>query len=190
MRQRDISNFPVRVLRSKRKTLSLEICPDLTVVCRVPKRISQAELREFLQRKESWLTEHYARMQKELQDTVKLSKSEREALREQAREILARRLLYYAPLIGRKGVSYHQLHIRFQRTRWGSCSMQGNLNFNALLALCPGEVQDYVVVHELCHRVQMNHSERFWAELARVYPEYKRARSWLREHGRELLRKI
>lgn len=69
----------------------------------------------------------------------------------------------------------------------GSYSAKGNLNFNCLLMKAPPEVLDYVVVHELCHRLEMNHSPRFWAQVERVLPDYKVSRKWLREHGNELM---
>ena len=85
------------------------------------------------------------------------------------------------------GVDYGQITIRSQKTRWGSCSSKGNLNFNCLLLLAPPEVLDYVVVHELCHRKEMNHSPRFWAEVARVMPDYKVRRKWLKDNGNGLM---
>ncbi|MBR3646703.1 MAG: M48 family metallopeptidase, partial [Lachnospiraceae bacterium] len=74
--------------------------------------------------------------------------------------------------------------------RWGSCSSKGNLNFNALLILCPEEVRDYVVVHELCHRLEMNHSKYFWAEVERVFPHYREARLWLKKNGNYYIERI
>ena len=80
--------------------------------------------------------------------------------------------------------------MRAQRTRWGSCSSSGNLNFNCLLALVPPAVLDYVVVHELCHRLEMNHSPRFWQEVGRVMPDYEEHKKWLRENGAELIERL
>ena len=77
-----------------------------------------------------------------------------------------------------------------QRTRWGSCSSKGNLNFNCLLMLCPEDVRDYVVVHELCHRKELNHSPRFWAEVAKVLPGYAVQRKWLKESGGTIIRRL
>jgi predicted metal-dependent hydrolase len=83
-------------------------------------------------------------------------------------------------------VTYGRIAIRDQRTRWGSCSRAGNLNFNWRLALAPYAVLDYVVVHELAHRIELNHSARFWGIVARHCPEHETHRAWLRTHGATL----
>ena len=98
--------------------------------------------------------------------------------------MIPERVRYFAPKVG---VDYGMITIRNQKTRWGSCSARGNLNFNCLLMLAPSEVIDYVVVHELCHRKELNHSPRFWAEVARVLPDYKRQERWLKENGKRLM---
>ncbi len=108
-------------------------------------------------------------------------------LADQALQVIPERVKYYAPLVG---VTYGKITIRNQKTRWGSCSANGNLNFNCLLMLAPPEVIDSVVVHELCHRKHMNHSREFYEEVRRVYPEYDRCHKWLKEHGSELMRKM
>ena len=84
-------------------------------------------------------------------------------------------------------VSYGRIAIRDQRTRWGSCSPKGTLSFNWRLALAPLEVLDYVVVHELCHLRESNHSPRFWRLVTERRPGWREQRAWLREHGAELL---
>ena len=81
------------------------------------------------------------------------------------------------------GVSYGTVTIRCQKTRWGSCSAKGNLNFNRLLADMPAWILDSVVAHELCHRKFMNHSRRFYSELKKAYPDYARRQKWLKENG-------
>ena len=91
------------------------------------------------------------------------------------------------PLVG---ATVGKVTIRNQKTRWGSCSAKGNLNFNCLLMLCPEDVRDYVVVHELCHRKEMNHSARFWTEVERVLPDYRTRRKWLKEFGCEIIGRL
>ena len=88
------------------------------------------------------------------------------------------------------GVTYGKVTIRSQKTRWGSCSARGNLNFNCLLMLTPPEVQDYVLVHELAHRIEMNHSPRFWKIVENVLPDYKRRKQWLRKEGTLLIERL
>jgi len=112
------------------------------------------------------------------------SPEEVKALARQAAKELPVRVRKFAPLVG---VDYGRITIRSQRTRWGSCSAKGNLNFNCLLMLCPEEVRDYVVIHELCHRKELNHSPRFWAEVEKVCPDYARHRKWLKENGGSLI---
>ena len=95
-------------------------------------------------------------------------------------EYIPKRVEYFAPKIG---VRYGRITIRNQKSRWGSCSSKGNLNFNCLLMLTPPEIIDYVVVHELCHRKEMNHSFQFWALVEKVLPDYRERRKWLDENG-------
>ena len=85
------------------------------------------------------------------------------------------------------GVSYGRVEIRDQRTLWGSCSPSGTLSFNWRLVLAPFEVMDYVVVHELCHLREPNHSARFWRLVASRRPAWRKQRDWLSDHGPELL---
>ena len=85
------------------------------------------------------------------------------------------------------GVSYARISLRDQRSRWGSCSTTGTLSFNWRLVLAPHDVLDYVVVHEICHLLEMNHGPAFWALVARRRPGYLEAKAWLDEHGWEIL---
>lgn len=87
------------------------------------------------------------------------------------------RLVYWSDVYG---IAYGTVAIRKQKTRWGSCSRSGNLNFNYRLAFLPPQLRDYVIVHELCHVAEHNHSPRFWVLVARAFPDYAALRSQLR----------
>ena len=122
-------------------------------------------------------------------ETAKVPKFTHEELREladQALTVIPDRVSYFANLIG---VTYGRITIRNQKTRWGSCSSKGNLNFNCLLMLTPSEVLDYVIVHELCHRKEMNHSKAFWTEVEKVIPDYREHVKWLKEEGSLLIQR-
>ena len=136
----------------------------------------------FVRSKEEWIQKHLAGIS--AQKVERFTAEELEKLRKLARKRVAERVAYYARILG---VTYGRIAIRAQHTRWGSCSSKGNLNFNCLLALVPPEVLDYVVVHELCHRKEMNHSTKFWAEVAAVLPDYQQRRKWLKENGKTLI---
>ena len=178
-------NVPYQIIKSDRKTIAIQITPDGQVVVRCPKRMRIEEARRFVESKADWIEKHLVKRQP--QNVVKYTHREIEQLREQARKLIAERVKHFAPIVG---VTYGQIAIRTQHTRWGSCSSKGNLNFNCLLALAPPEVLDYVVVHELCHRKELNHSARFWNEVERILPDYKTRRSWLKERGSGLIARL
>ena len=178
-------NVPYQIIKSNRKTIAIQIKPDGQVVVRCPKRMRIEDARRFAESKADWIEKHLAR--RPPQDVAKYTPKEIEQLREQARKIVTERVRYYAPIIG---VTYGQIAIRTQHTRWGSCSSKGNLNFNCLLALVPPEVLDYVVVHELCHRKELNHSDRFWREVERILFDYKIQRKWLKDNGGKLIAQL
>lgn len=117
----------------------------------------------------------------------RLTMEEIRRLAQEAVRVIPERVAYYAPKVG---VTYGRITIRNQRSRWGSCSSKGNLNFNCLLMLAPMEVIDSVVVHELCHRLEMNHSRRFYEHVLRVYPDYYRYHDWLKKNGTALMRRM
>ena len=173
------------IIRSDRKTIAIQIQPDGEIIVRAPKGMRMEEIRQFVESKASWINKHLSNRTD--QNQQKFTDRELKALREKARALVTDRVQYYAPLIG---VTYNQIAIRAQHTRWGSCSSKGNLNFNCLLALVPPEVLDYVVVHELCHRKELNHSERFWIEVAKILPDYRQQKKWLKDHGSSLIAKL
>lgn len=114
-----------------------------------------------------------------------LSEEELKELSRAAKRVIPEKVEAYARLIG---VDYGTISYRFQKTRWGSCTKDGNLNFNCLLMLAPEHVLDSVIVHELCHRKEMNHSKAFYDEVLHVMPDYKTAHKWLKENGNRLMK--
>ena len=181
-RSMQVGDISAQLIRSKRKTLSIEIQPN-GVIIRAPKWASRREIENFIIRKESWIKKHQQKIQarqSQVENLEPLTDEELCRLTEQAKKSIPSRVEYYAKIIG---VDYGRITIRHQRTRWGSCSSKGNLNFNCLLMMFPGEVIDSVVVHELCHRKQMNHSAAFYNEVERAFPQYWECHRWLHEHG-------
>ena len=179
----------ITVIRSNRKTISIQVNPDLTVTVRAPKRLPQREIDRILKEKESWINKHIDKIKnrKEKYNSANAKPFNREEIEELANKALQyipKRVEYYSKIIG---VSYGRVTIRNQKTRWGSCSSKGNLNFNCLLMLTPPEVIDYVVVHELCHRKEMNHSKAFWSEVEKVIPNYKDYVRWLKNEGSQII---
>ena len=118
--------------------------------------------------------------------TEPLTAEELRLLADKALAVIPSRVRYYA---AKMGVTYHKITVRNQRTRWGSCTAQGNLNFNCLLMLAPLPVLDSVIVHELCHRKEMNHSAAFYREVYKVFPEYDKWHGWLKENGSALMKR-
>ena len=170
----------------------LEIREEGTLLVRAPYRLPKKDILRFINEKSDWIEkgmkkvkERQEKTREELQDVQRLTMQEIEQLADRALEVIPKRVAYYAE---KTGVTYGRITIRNQKTRWGSCSQKGNLNFNCLLMLAPPEVVDYVVVHELCHRKEMNHSPRFWAEVEKVLPDYKIRRQWLKDNGGRLMR--
>lgn len=176
---------PYKIIRSNRKTISLELSPKGLAV-RAPCFASDAQIEAAVRSREAWIRKNQERISRR-PPVEKLSADELRALAEEARRVIPARAAHYAPIVG---VTYGRITIRNQRTRWGSCSSRGNLNFNCLLMLTPPEVIDSIVVHELCHRKELNHSERFYAEVLRVFPDYWKWYRWLKEHGDAIMRRM
>ena len=182
--------YQVSVTYSQRKTIALRIVGAGQVEVRAPLGMKKAEIEAFLEKHRSWIEKHMAQARERLAGEEKqprFSEEEIRALGEKALALLPPRVEHFAR---RLGVTYGRITIRNQKTRWGSCSSKGKLNFNCLLTLCPPEAVDYVVIHELCHRKEMNHSPRFWALVEKEMPDYRRWRDWLKTHGQGLIERL
>ena len=179
----------IQLIRSRRKTLCVEIRQGQVLV-RAPMRVSMAEIQRFVREKQGWIEKHLERARAQeaaAGDAAPLTDAEIRALAAEAKALIPDRTAYFAR---RLGVSYGRITIRCQRTRWGSCSSKGNLNFNCQLMLCPREVLDSVIVHELCHRKHMNHSAAFYNEVLRIMPDYRAQDKWLKKNGPALMARL
>jgi predicted metal-dependent hydrolase len=213
------------LVRSRRRTVGLEVRPDATLVVRAPTRTPVWFVESLLREKVGWIEDKLAKAGSHVSllprhdfltgerfpylgrewpfvvvafqktpltfdektgfslDMAAFDRGEvvfEEWYRARARELLAERVHHYAPLVG---VSLPRLRITGAERRWGSCSTTGTISFAWRLIMAPMDVLDYVVVHELAHRREMNHSTRFWAVVASVLPDYDTRRRWLKEHG-------
>ena len=189
MEQKDSAEWffkqiPYEIVYSNRKTLAVQIRADGSVVVRAPKRMAKYKIEGFLKEKQDWILSHRecALAAAEQKKENGLAGAERKAAIRRAAQMLAEKTARFAKEMG---VTYGRITIREQKTRWGSCSSAGNLNYNWKLVLMPPGVLDYVVVHELAHRREMNHSAAFWKVVATWMPDYKKYRKWLRDNGNQ-----
>lgn len=184
----------IEIIKSNRKTISIEITKKLQVILRAPFSMADYDIQKFIKEKSLWIEKHMKLMKSKIEmleqqneNVTKLTVAEIRKLAEQALTVIPERVAHYAAIID---VTIGKITIRNQISRWGSCSSKGNLNFNCLLMLMPSDVIDYVVVHELCHRKEMNHSAKFWAEVAQVLPNYKVQKKWLKDNGNTLMQRM
>lgn len=185
-----MGDYHIEIIRSARKTLSVQITRDMRVVVRAPFWVSGREIERFVSSRSAWIEDKMDVMREaaeQAQTQPKFTDAELADMTKKARDVITRRVEFFA---AQMGVSYGRITIRHQTSRYGSCSAKGNLNFNCVLVLCPWWVLDYVVVHELCHLKQLNHSSAFWAEVRAVMPDYEKAREWLGQNGGALIQRL
>lgn len=190
MMKMKIGEYNVEVRRSKRKSAVIKITADMQIVVFVPLYVSDNEIERMVISKSKWIDEHMLKVQSAIDERSKLEKITFEQIKEladQAVEYIPKRVKYYAE---KENFVYNKITIKNLVSRWGSCSTKGNLNFNCLLMLTPDYVIDYIVVHELCHLREMNHSEKFWAEVEKIMPDYQRAELWLKQNGGNLISRM
>lgn len=210
------------IVRSRRRTITLVVTQDCTLVVRAPLGASNSHIESVVREKSAWIKKKFfeisqrpkamakefvngeeflylgqayklcfverARKDIELTDKICLSVQVKPIARfvlrrwykATALKIIGQRCQWYADAIGHKPVS---VKITEARKRWGSCGSKGTLNFSWRLVMAPPEVIDYVIVHELTHIGQMNHSPVFWRQVADILPDYKKQEKWLQENG-------
>lgn len=177
-------HIPVILKRDYRKTLSITITQKGELLIKAPLSVSEGKIERFLNQKRFWIYKQTKRQLEMQEKRVVRSEEEIKKGMEQARKVLTGKTEYYAQLLG---VEYKKIRIGNQKTRWGSCSSRGTISYNWHLVLMPERILDYVVVHELCHVIEMNHSPRFWSKVETILPDYKERRTWLKKHGNEFL---
>ena len=190
------------LIRSKRKTISVEITKDGSVLVRAPRWALKGEIEKFLLSHQEWIKEQQEKYTLQfIMDAwrPRLTDDELKRLKEEARTEIRTLISKWAPIVAPEsfwatGISHEgfrpRLTIKKQKTLWGSCSAKGHLNFNCLLMLAPEDVRNYIVVHELCHLKHMNHSKAFWRAVERALPSYREPRKWLKENGHALLARL
>lgn len=188
--QSRLYELPYTLIRSSRKSCSISIDGEGQITVRVPFHLSEKEISRLLVEKRLWIIKKYLETEKRRAErpVSDLTDAQRDALEKRyvaaAKEYFPKRVAYFLQFTGG---SCERISIRDQKTRWGSCSARGTLSFNWRLMLAPPAILDYVVVHELCHLTYMNHSPAFWEKVESVYPDYRAARQWLKDHGHELV---
>ena len=166
-----------KVVRTDRKTLALMVRKNGKLEVRAPLHTTEEHIAAFVQAHEDWARKHVARV---LDSPPPQTEEDIAALKAQARAVLPGKAAHYGAILG---LQPSAIRITETRSRYGSCSSRKVISFSCFLLLCPEEAIDYVVVHELCHRKQMNHSPLFWAEVERALPNYKELGKELRQYS-------
>lgn len=179
-----------RVVRSERKTVSAEVCSDGAIIIRAPINMTDAEIADFVAKNIKKIEQGMAKVRHIAESFVgieKLDNNELDRLKKEALRVIPERVAHFARLID---VGYTKITVRPMKSQWGSCSNEGVLVFNLLLMLAPPKVLDSVIVHELCHRIEMNHSKKFYALVRAHCPDYDDCTAWLKQNGLSLIVKL
>lgn len=166
-------------IQPRLRGLGLRLYQDGRLIVSSPASANERRIEAFLREKADWILRKRLLFKKR---SVKMQTlvGTYDEYKLMALELAKNRLAYFNRAYG---FTYRNITIKRQKTRWGSCSSQGNLNFHYRLALLPPELADYLVVHELCHLGQMNHSDKFWALVAKTVPDHKLKRKQLKTYS-------
>jgi predicted metal-dependent hydrolase len=203
-------NFDYPIVRTKRKTLAIVVDSSSNVTIKAPLRVSLTQINQFVSQKQAWILKTIAKQQSkkpqlptklnwfanpdlESDSDLILDKKTMQLAKDKLQEYIVPNLQKYAQKMELYGLKIN-LQLKKYKAKWGSCSytharfgmvkklpQKVILKFNTILAFVPPAVIDYVLVHELCHIFEPNHSTRFWALVAKFYPDHKTARKYLKE---------
>jgi len=166
------------IVRSKRRTIALVLGPEAALTVRAPRSLPLDYIEKLVKEKSAWII----RKTREIQSRPKIKPAEfinQEQYKKEAKQKIEERVNWYAQQMG---VQYKTIKIGNAEKCLGSCSYQGNLSFSWRIILAPSQVLDYIVVHELAHLIEHNHSSRFWQKVEMFFPEYLQARKWLKNN--------
>ena len=166
-----------KLIRSKRKSISIEINERCEVIVRTPNRMSRYDVEKFVLEKQNWIEKSLKTMQKRAENRKTYTDEDIKALYKKAREILQSRLEFWSSVTGFTPTG---VKITSAKKRFGSCSPKNSLCFSVYLFDYPAAAIDYVIVHELCHIKEHNHSARFWALVQKYMPDYKERQKLLK----------
>lgn len=178
------NSFSYTIRRTKfAKRIKLSVHSDGRCVVSAPKYVPQYIIKQFVISKSEWIRERIALFEKKRQDKPKPhTKEEIVRYKAQTLALVEKRLRHFNASYG---YEWKDIRIKNQKTRWGSCSKRGNLNFNYKIALLPPYMADYIIVHELCHLGAFDHSKTFWNLVGKTVPDYKAIRAELKKKGIE-----
>lgn len=170
-----------KIIRAKRRSIGLRITKDAELIIRAPKWVPVYEIERLVAKKSNWIIKKQELLRSRLKvPKIILTEDEKNAYKSKALIYFNDRVKHYANCCG---LVYKSVKVNEAKTRWGSCGGNDSLNFTWRLILAPYRVIDYVVVHELMHIKQKNHSRKFWAEVKNLIPDYKKDEQWLKDNG-------
>lgn len=174
-----------KIIRSKRRSVSLEIGEDASLIIRAPKLLPEEKILKLAEKKRNWIERQQKKALEKQQKinhlrSLGISSHATRHYKQQALRHIMERAGYFSHLIN---LSFKKIKITSARKRWGSCGSNGTLSFSWRLILTPPQVIDYVVAHEVAHLAVGNHSKKFWKTVANLYPEYKTHQKWIKENS-------
>lgn len=168
-------------ISNRARALRLAIYHDGSFVVTMPNRANERIVEDFILKKSKWILDKVEYFKKNpRKEIIKHSEKEIREYKLKAKEYVLPRLQYWN---GFYNFRYNKITIKNVKSRWGSCSRKGNLNFSYKIALLSQELADYIIVHELCHLGEMNHSSKFWKLVEKTFPNHKELRKQLKQQG-------